>query len=285
MFDLTQRVLLAFFSGYFLCLSGSLSQLTTSNPISSPSTLGFTGLGVLSILTGFFLKTYAGFEYSLELMSLISFVFLLFCLYLIISINKKKFKNMKSIILLGISFNLFIGAIFSIVNFIFISKGIQFPSSIWFGNFRFYDLNTVVIFFVLFIACIIFIKRAAAKLEIMNFGDQFAKNLNVNTQKMTYLSLGLSLVLTCVVVINFGVFSFVGLVMPHILRAIPVFKYSIRKELNYGPFVAGAIIVILDQICYHTVINGAEFPVGMLSAVFGSISLIIILFRSDKVSL
>lgn len=285
MYDLTLRALLAFFSGYFLCLSGSLSQLTTSNPLSSPSTLGFSGLGVLSILSGFFLKTYSGLEYSLELVSLVAFGILLIFLCIIISTNKKKFKNMKSIILLGISFNLFIGAIFSIVNFIFISKGIQFPSSIWFGNFRFFDLKIVVIFFVLFLACIIYIKKSASKLEIMNFGDLFAKNLNINTQKVTYASLGLSLVLTCVVVINFGVFSFVGLVMPHILRSMPIFKYSIKNELNFGPFVAGAILVILDQICYHTVVNGAEFPVGMLSAVFGSISLIAILFRSDKVSL
>jgi len=40
------RLALSFIVGYFLCLSGSLSQLVTNNPLGSPSTLGMDGLAV-----------------------------------------------------------------------------------------------------------------------------------------------------------------------------------------------------------------------------------------------
>ena len=284
MFEITQRLLLAFLSGYFLCLSGSLSQLTTHNPLSSPSTLGFTGVGVLSILGGFFIQKYFLINTSLELIGTVIFLILLLAIFLIVKMNPKTFKHLKNFILLGIAFNLFVGAIFSIVNFIFISRGIQFPSSIWFGNFRFTSIESLVLFMILFFLSILFVRGQARKLELMNLGDLFARNLGVKTSRVTMMSLGVSLILTSVVVIHFGVFSFVGLVLPHIVRSMKFFKYSIRRELYFGPIICGIILLGLDLLCYQVTIYGAEFPVGMLSAVFGSFALITVLFRSGNMN-
>jgi iron complex transport system permease protein len=137
---------------------------------------------------------------------------------------------------------------------------------------------------ILFFLSILFVRGQARKLELMNLGDLFARNLEVKTSRVTMMSLGVSLILTSVVVIHFGVFSFVGLVLPHIVRSMKFFKYSIRRELYFGPIICGIILLGLDLLCYQVTIYGAEFPVGMLSAVFGSFALITVLFRSDNMN-
>lgn len=282
MFEVIERSLIAFFCGYSLCLSGSLSQISTSNNLSSPSTLGFTGVGVLATLVSFFLKEFFNIDFELEYIGLVVLVFMVCSIVLFIS--GKRITNIKNLILLGIGFNLFIGAVFSIVNFVLISKGVSFPSSIWFGNFRYISLEHIYIFLFLFLISKVFVSKYASQLEIMNLGDLFAKNFKIKTQRLALYSLFLSLVLTSLIVIFFGVFSFVGLVMPHILRSFSTFKYSIRKELVYGPYLSGLVLLILDFTCYHFPVNGAELPVGMLSTIFGSLSLITILVRSEKES-
>jgi ABC-type Fe3+-siderophore transport system permease subunit len=60
------RVLLAFFCGYFLTLSGSLSQIVTNNKLASSSTLGFDGLAVLMVLCAQFLITFVHLSFPIE---------------------------------------------------------------------------------------------------------------------------------------------------------------------------------------------------------------------------
>ncbi len=282
MFEIIERSLIAFFCGYSLCLSGSLSQLSTNNNLSSPSTLGFTGIGVLSILISFFFKKFFDIDFELEYLSLLTLTLLI--LGIVLFINGQKLTKVKNLILLGLGFNLFVGAIFSVVNFILISKGVSFPNSIWFGNFRYVSLEHIYIFSFLFLFSNIFVKKYTSNLELLNFGDLFCANFKIQADRLVLKSLFLSLMLTSFTVIFFGVFSFVGLVMPHILRSFSFFKYSVRNELILGPYISGVTLLSLDLICYEWPINGAELPVGMLSTIFGSLALITILLRSDKES-
>lgn len=280
--SLIYRFILAFLGGYFLCLSGSLGQLSTHNNLSSPSTLGFTGIGVFSILVGFFLQNVFDLNFSLETLSLAVFLVLILFLSVLIVIRSEVFSDIKNFILLGIGFNLFIGAIFSVVQFILISKGVRFPTGIWFGSFRYVNYHSLFIFPILFVVSLFFVKKYYRDLALMNFGDLFARKYGVLTGKTKFFSLGLSTVLTGVVVIYFGVFSFVGLVAPHILRSSSFFKSSIKNELVIGPFICAFVLSFLDYICYEFTVFNSEIPVGMLSAILGSFSLILILFLSKS---
>ena len=114
------RVLLAFFCGYFLCLSGTLTQLISNNPLASPSTLGMDGIGVLFVISGQLLLNFFGVNSDLADVSLR--LFLIF--FLLIALFPKRSStdvwnllSMKSFIIVGLAFNLFIGAIFTIIQF------------------------------------------------------------------------------------------------------------------------------------------------------------------------
>lgn len=282
------RVILSFLVGFFLMTSGSLSQIVTNNKLASPSTLGFDGLGVLTILIGQIFIHLLGFSFSLEMSSFIIFIILFLFLSLKV-LNKYKENqritvqnSMQKVILIGIGFNLLVGAIFSIIQFLFMAINMDFPSGLWFGNFRFVGADILFIFSIVFIILQVIIYNLSKKLRIMAIGSDFALGLGVDVLKVQKQALLVSLFLTGIVICFFGVFSFLGLIFPHIIRIFPFIKFNIKNELYYGPYIAGFFLSGLDLACYNFTFAGAELPVGMVCSVLGSFLLLILLIKRQS---
>lgn len=279
------RLFIAFFVGYFLTVSGSLSQIVTNNKLASSSTLGFDGVGVLVVLVAQFCLTFYKVDIALEHLSfLIFFVFFVACSYVVYNAKKNDFqfdirKKMQSIILMGLGFNLFVGGLFSVIQFLFLSINYEFPTGLWFGNFKFYTESTVIVYLFSFFVTLFFINRLSKKLAFLSLGNDFAKGLDLDIEGLVRSALLLSLFLTGLIISYFGVFSFVGLIFPHILRMFKFFKYSIRNELVFGPIFSGAVLSGIDLICYHFTFFGAEVPVGMVCSVVGSFVLLLLLYN------
>ena len=276
------RLLLSFFAGVFLTSSGSLTQNTTQNSLASPSTLGFDAMAVFSILISHGLLTIFKIDFALEYFAFI--IFNLFFILVWFSLNRLKVNaqklDMKITILIGLGFNLFIGAIFSVVQFLFIATNTKFPTGLWFGSFKYYQISELVPFVLVFIIFLFFLYKNLKDLRLLSIGVSFAKGLGVNIVKVQKGSLFLSFYLTGVVICFFGVFSFISLVFPHILRLIPFIKSDMRKEFTIGALIGGMIMMILDFLVYNFDFYGAELPVGMISSVFGSLTLILLLSRN-----
>lgn len=279
------RLFFVFLAGYFLCFSGSLSQLVSNNSIASPSTLGMDGVAVLMIIVSQFTLTIFDFGVDLQLLSY--FIFIVFLIFLICAMKIKKKKldsvwditEIKKIIILGLAFNLFIGAIFSIIQFMFMALNFEFPSGIWFGNFKQYEYSWSALFLLALVFCIVFIKLYLSKLSLLNLGRGFSSGVGVDVSKVQNHSLLLALFLTGTVICFFGVFSFLGLILPHILRSFKYFSSRIEKELLVGPVLSGVILCFIDFACYHFTFYGAELPVGMTSGVIGAFFLIMLIVR------
>ena len=281
------RVLLAFFCGYFLALSGSLTQIVSQNNLASPSTLGFDGLAVITTLLAQFGISAAGISIPIEHLSFCIFIGIFSVIFFLsyrkkIDTNQKVFasSNIQVVILLGLGFNLLVGAVFSVVQFLFMAMNMDFPTGIWFGNFRYYDIWFLVIFTGIFVVSHIVKYSLGKHLRVMSIGSEFALGMGVKVQDVQKLSFLLSLFLTGTVISYFGVFSFLGLIFPHILRSLPIFKYNMKNEIYYGPYLSGVFLSVLDILCFEFDIYGAELPVGMVSSVLGALLLILLLVKS-----
>lgn len=280
------RLILAFICGYFLCLSGSLCQLVTNNHIASPSTLGMDALGVLVVICAQAVIVFFGLEYSLVAVSLFLTLISLTLLYFIFKVTNKKQNDIwsqfdvKKIVLIGLTFNLFVGAIFSVVQFLFMALNFEFPTGLWFGSFKQVDSAWLSFFCFLFIIIQIVVINKARELSLLNLGHNFVLGRNINASSLQRNSLILSLFLTLFVVIFFGVFSFLGLIFPHIIRSLKFFKINMRAEVVWGPYIAGLALCVTDILCFNYTYLGAEFPVGMVSGVIGAFLLILMLLKS-----
>jgi iron complex transport system permease protein len=247
------------------------------------------GFGVLFVILSYFIPNHF-LTYSNEAVS-----FILFIVVMITFISIKKLFNsnqnkmiqniwqqssIKNIIIVGLAFNLLIGALFSIVQFLFMALNIKFPTSIWFGNFRQYDDSWLSLFLICFILTYAIVIKLSNNIELLNIGVNFSQGLKVDINRLQKQCLYLSLVLTVLVISYFGVFSFLGLIFPHILRSLNIFKKNMKAELIFGSLIMGVIFSGIDFLCYSFIYRGAEFPVGMVSSVLGAFFLIFLIMKS-----
>lgn len=285
------RISFAFITGYFLSIAGSLSQLSTGNKMASPSTLGMDGLAVLTVILAQFILI--GLEGSLNLegylyLERIAFIVFAISFTLIaLTVLRKKtqldniwdISSSNKIIMIGLTFNLFIGAIFSVLLFMFMALNFEFPSGLWFGNFKQYNPNWLLLFLILFFVIFFQVARLSKKLAILNLGHNFTLGLGHDVRRIQNQAMLLSLLITGIVICHFGVFSFLGLILPHILRSFKSFSTNMSAELIWGGLISGVVLSVIDFACYQFTFEGAELPVGMVSGVLGSFFLIFLLLR------
>lgn len=287
-FDLT-RILFAFFCGYFLTLSGTLTQTVANNSLASPSTLGFDGLAALCVILAQNALILFKLSIPLEFLSMGCFATLFGILGLKILGAKGATPRFFSLdisflILLGLAFNLFVGAIFSVLQFLFMAMNYEFPSGLWFGNFRFYHSEALAPFIGIFILTQFALGKFARSLRLLSLGEGIALGFGVNIKRTQYFCLFSSLLMTGLVISFFGVFSFLSLIIPHMLRSLEFFKRSLKNELYIGAPIGGIVLAVLDWFCFQFDYLGAELPVGMVSSVTGAFLLIALLWKSHAKS-
>jgi iron complex transport system permease protein len=227
---------------------------------------------------------------ALEYLSLILFLVPAFILYAwklrsqtkISVFGNRMDTDIPRLILAGLCFNLLVGALFSLAQFLFMVLNLKFPSQLWFGNFRFIEwpmlgaLVTGVVF--IYFAVI----RLSAGLEALSFGSDFAAGLGLNVRRTQTHAIFISLVAVGLVTCFFGVFSFMGLLLPLLLRSLPGLRHSFRRELLWGPFISGGFFVIMDSCCRYVTFYGAEVPTGMVASLLGTLILVVIVLRNPS---
>ena len=112
-------------------------------------------------------------------------------------------------------------------------------------------------------------------LDIMSSGEEAAETLGVDTQRVTKTVFVISSVLVGAVVAFTGAISFVGLVVPHLVRML--FGPAHRRVLP-GSFVAGAGILLLSDVLARNIVPGG-LPLSIVTALVG-VPFFIYLLRS-----
>jgi iron complex transport system permease protein len=275
------RCLCSFFCGMILSQTGSLLQMSTRNILASPSTLGFDGIAILWALVFHSISLVLFPEYASNftsvLLGLPVFIFSGLILARLVS-GKSKIER---IILIGLTFNLLVGAIYSLWQFLFLAFNLPFPIELWFGNFRFATAGLVLILVLLEMLILIgfgFFKR---DILLMTLGPGLSQNWNLD-EKRLHRFLFVTIALGTFVTINlFGGFSFLGLIFPIIARKIWFPTQGLRGEFLTGSIVNGLALMGMDLLCYHFPVMGAEIPVGLIVTAAGAVSLIFLLWKSN----
>ena len=114
------------------------------------------------------------------------------------------------------------------------------------------------------------------RLNVLSFGDEEARSMGVNTRLTRLLVILASTLLASVSVAVAGVVGYVGLVVPHLARAIvgPNYKVLIPASL----FVGATFLLVIDNIA--RVAMAVEIPIGILTAIVG-VPFFIVIFRNQ----
>ena len=273
------RVLLAFIAGGCLAMGGAVTQSILRNPLASPYILGVSSgasLGAaIIIISGFSLPLISGFTLPLA-----GFIFGIVTIFFVVAFSSKIDKNVSSntIVLCGMVFSLFVGALITTLSAVF-SDDIKRITLWQMGSFAMRGWLYVRLILPFFIVGITGVIRYSREMDILTFGDEQAKSAGVETGSMRKKLLAFSAILTGAAVSLSGVIGFVDLIAPHAARKI---TGSRHKHLIPMSFILGGCLMVITDLIARTIISPSELPVGAITALIGAPFFVWIYFRRRK---
>ena len=264
------RTIMAAFVGVGLSLSGLLYQETFRNKLVSPDLLGVsTGASVgaaLAIVLGL----------SSALISVFAFLMGLLTVFVTVMVSKL-FRNGSSTILLlsGIIVGGFVSAILSMIKYF--SSDITTLASITYwlmGSFESANLTRDYILMGVVGVCVIVLLLISHPINLVNQGKAEAQTKGIPYDFYRGLIIVLATVLTAISVCFCGTISWIGLVIPHIVRLLAGrdAKRTIPLCITFG----GTFMVVVDVISRS--FTDSEIPLSAVTGLIGTVIFVVILF-------
>lgn len=260
------RVLGAAIVGIALAVAGVVLQALLRNPMADPYIIGVSSgasLGAsLAIAFGIGFSFF-GLLYSIPLMAFVSALGTVFLVYSISRTGQGV--PMLTLLLVGIAVNSFLLGIEAIIR-LGSGEAIHVIMAWIFGSLVScnWDYVNLALPFVIFGVALIYV--FARDLNIMLLGEEQARHLGVDAERLTKIMLASATLITAAAVSISGIIGFIGLIIPHIARILVGPDHRI---LIPSSALAGAIVLILCDTIARTVMSPAELPVGIITSLIG----------------
>jgi iron complex transport system permease protein len=271
------RIILGFFVGAILSLSGLIFQIIFKNALITPYTLGIaSGTTLFTAVSIVFFPTVI-----LSISGVLGAFFTIIILYLISQkINKSSMVvSTNSILLIGIALSFFYSSALMLV---FFMSNLQENYSIvrfTLGSLDIVGFSSSLI--VLIVSMILYFtisyyKNSIKLLQISN-DTAFLKGLNVNRLNLTLLiviSLGVGISISFV-----GPIGFVGLVIPHIIKLL--YKKS-AHNLIFPVFFYGGVFLVIADFISRNLNTASSLPIGVVTSFIGAPFFVYLLIRRSS---
>jgi iron complex transport system permease protein len=273
------RVLLCAVTGAILAVSGVLMQGLFRNPLVEPGLVGTSagaafGASVVFVLSANFtpeLKAFAG----TWLVPLFAFAGGLLATFIVYTLAKNaKRVSIMSLLLTGIAVNA-VGL--SGTGFMSYTARDPQARSITFWNLgTFTGANWMQVGITVTIAAASFFMsfRYSKKLNALLLGEEEAAYLGVDISKLKVRVMIMNTAMVAVATAFVGVISFMGLIVPHILRLL---IGSDNKKLLPASMITGAILLSWADMGARLLLAPAEIPIGIITSLVGAPVFIILL--------
>uniref|UniRef100_A0A7C3UNW2 Iron ABC transporter permease n=1 Tax=candidate division WOR-3 bacterium TaxID=2052148 RepID=A0A7C3UNW2_UNCW3 len=258
------RVLLGIFAGGILSLVGGVLQGLLQNPLCDPYILGIASGAAFGVAFAFLLGRFSYF-----LLPVFAFLFSLGAMLLVYLIAQISGRIQKlSLILAGVLVS-FLFSSLSILIMVLSKKSLSAIIYLVMGNlsvvFTPFTLRIFLFVFLFSLFLSLFLLSYARELDIISTGEEAAKSLGIETEKLTKIIFFLSSLLVALVVSYCGSVSFVGLVVPHLARSLFGFNH---RSLLPASFLLGGCLLLGADLLARTV-SPVELPLSVVTALFG----------------
>ena len=265
------RIILGFLTGSGLALCGCVMQAVVQNPMADPYILGvsagatlgatgslFLGLGVIS---GFWAFVGAGGA----------------C-FLVLALSSADGKTTSvKLILSGMIVNALLTAFSNFIIAVAGDSDGMMSIKFWtMGSLTRAGWNNIGPIALIVLAAAVFFRTQAQTLDGLMLGEEAASTIGINTFRCRLVYLLVLSVLTGALVSVCGTIGFVGLIIPHVSRAIAGTAH--RKLLPIAAFSGGLFMLWVDAIA-RSLIPNTELPVGIFTALVGAPFFVYVMVR------
>jgi iron complex transport system permease protein len=259
------RIVLALLVGASLGCAGALMQGVFGNPLAEPSVIGVS----LGAAVGAVAAISLGLNF-LGNWTLPAFAFVagLGTALLVYSMSRSGGRTeVVTLILTGIAVNAFAGALIGLFVFLADTAAVNQITFWQLGSLSQATWPKVLAVLPCAALGLVVAPFYARKLDLLALGERPARHLGVDVERLRVVLILVVALLTAAAVSVSGVIGFVGLVIPHLLRmaAGPGHRFLIP-----GSALGGAVVLLAGDLAARTVVEPAELPLGVLTALFGS---------------
>ena len=269
------RVLAVMTIGAALAVTGAIMQALFENPLAEPGLLGVSnGAGVAVVFT-VLLSSGVMHYWVLSLSAIIGA--LIFTSVLLYFAHQKHLNN-SSLLLVGVALGVISGACMTWM--VYMSSNLDLRQLLYWmmGSFSGIDWRQMGLI-VVSLPFLIWAISQGRTLNYLSLGTLQAYQLGFSTQKWRVILIVICGVLIGLSVAIAGAISFIGLVIPHILRLSGL---TDNRRLLIGCAFAGALGLLIADLLSRLLIVNAEVPIGVITATLGAPIFIVLLIRNQQ---
>ena len=263
------RAILCLLVGASLGVGGTLMQALFRNPIVEPGLVGTSSGAAFGSALFFVLGGVLHLSASVWTLPLAASLGGVISTYLVFFLARSTEDGRASIVMLLLT-GLAVNALFmSAIGFLsYIARDPQARSiTFWsLGTLSGANWKAVEVVAVSTIGGAVAALRYAKQLNALMIGEEEATYLGVNVNRLKWIILSINVVVVAVATAFTGVISFVGLIVPHILRMM---GGADNRFLIVGSALLGATLLSLADLVARLSLRPAELPIGIVTSAVG----------------
>ncbi len=255
------RILVVMLVGAALSVAGASYQGMFKNPLTSPDLLGASAGASLGACLALL------FNFGGLYVQLFAFVGGMLAVGMAVWLNRfVNYDPTLGLVLAGILISTLFQSGMSLVKFMADANDKLPTITFWLmGSFAAVNTEDLLRCLVPMLIGFVVLISQSWKLNVLSFGDEEARAMGVNTARTRLLVILGATLITSVSVAVAGIVGWIGLVIPHLARAIVGPNYKVL--LPTSMFVGAVYLLIVDNIA--RLVAPVEIPIGILTAIMG----------------
>ncbi|HAT1360678.1 FecCD family ABC transporter permease [Corynebacterium striatum] len=273
------RTILAIIVGAALGVAGALIQGHTRNPLADPGILGISSGAALSVVASYALLGISA-PWATAVVAFLGAIAATALVFGLASAGRATV-NPLTLVLGGAALSAVLSAITSA--FVLTSENNLDRMRFWtVGSLAGRDMNIALSVLPFVVLGLILAFATGPQLNILNLGDDVAAGLGINTAAARLGGMGIIALLAGAATAAAGPLGFIGLVVPHIVRALtgPDYKWI----LPYSA-LAGAALLLYADVVGRLIARPGELQVGIVLAFVGAPFFIVLIYRKKVATL
>lgn len=276
------RIVMGILIGSALAVSGTCLQGMFRNPLATPDLIGITAgaslFAAVTIVLGAYIKPYIPQVLHYSLLSIMAFIGALLTMLIVYRMSTQNGRtNVVVMLLTGVAITALGFAVMGLL--VYLSKEEELRDlTFWnLGSLGGASWTKNAILAVIITVAYFFLINKGKALNAMMLGEKDAQHLGTPVERIKKQIVLLTALMVGTSVAFAGTISFIGLIVPYILRLIFKSNYHIILPLSA---VFGSILLLLADTVSRTIAPPSEIPIGILTAFMGAPIFIIILIRN-----
>jgi iron complex transport system permease protein len=259
------RVVLGVLVGASLGVAGALMQGVFRNPLAEPGIVGVSSGAAVGAVLVIVLGLTALGSWVLVVAAFAAGLVTALVVYAMSRHDGRT--EVVTLVLTGIAVNAFAGALIGLMSFFSTDEELRSITFWSLGSLATATWSGVLIALPGTVVGLLLAPRFAPSLDLLAIGERSAGHLGVDVERTRRRVVVVVALLTAGAVAVAGILTFVGLVVPHLVRMVvgPGHRLLIPASA-----LLGAAALVLADLVARTIAAPAEVPVGVLTALIGS---------------